>query len=345
MTIKVMIVDDSAVVRQVVSELVEEASDMTVIKVASDPLIAMRFMSDTKPDVIILDIEMPRMDGLTFLKKVMSENPIPIIICSSLAQKGCRLALEALSSGAVDVITKPQIGVKGFLYESKQQFWRLIRAAASAKIATQTDKSQLAKVIHAPVENELVKLSDTTDRIVAIGTSTGGTTALEHILPNLSRACPGVAVVQHMPEQFTRAFADRLNQLCSVEVKEAENGDRLLPGRVLIAPGGSHLEILRSGAQYRARVFRGPPVKRHCPSVDVLFRSVASCARQNAIGIIMTGMGDDGAQGLLAMKQSGAKTLAQDEASSVVYGMAKEAVKLGAVDRSLSLEAIPGAIH
>lgn len=345
MTIQVMIVDDSAVVRQVLSAVLNEATDINVYRVAGDPLIAQRYMEMQWPDVLVLDIEMPRMDGLTFLKQLMKTRPTPVVICSSLATKGCELSLTALASGAVDVVTKPQGGVKGFLLETKQEFWRIIRAAAAAKPNKALIPSQQAETFSPIKPVELAQISHTTDRIVAIGTSTGGTMALEYILPKLPRTCPGIAVVQHMPEKFTAAFAQRLDGISQVEVREAQSGDRLLNGRVLIAPGGHHLEVQRSGAQYVAKVFRGPPVNRHCPSVDVLFRSVARSAGKNAIGIIMTGMGDDGALGLLEMRKQGALTLAQDEQSSVVYGMAKEAVKIDAAQEMTSLINIPNFLQ
>lgn len=352
-----MIVDDSAVVRQVLSAVLNEAVDINVYRVAGDPLIAQRYMELQWPDVIVLDIEMPRMDGLTFLKQIMKTRPTPVVICSSLATKGCELSLTALASGALDIVTKPQGGLKGFLLETKQEFWRIIRAAAAAKPGrayipeqTRTAPTEKQKTLQESPPTtisvaDLARLSHTTDRIIAVGTSTGGTMALEYILPKLARTCPGIAVVQHMPEKFTAAFAQRLDGISQVEVREAQSGDRLLNGRVLIAPGGHHLEVQRSGAQYVAKVFRGPPVNRHCPSVDVLFRSVAKSAGKNALGVIMTGMGDDGALGLLEMRKQGAFTLAQDEESSVVYGMAKEAVKLGAAQEIASLFSIPEYFH
>lgn len=347
MAIKVLVVDDSAVVRQVLREILSEAPDINVYAAVSDPIFAMQKMQQEWPDVIVLDMEMPRMDGLTFLRQIMSERPTPVIICSSLAEKGAELSLQALSAGAIDIFTKPQLGVKDFLLDTKQQFWNSVRAAAGARLthrtaATRVDKKETA---HKPPIADLVSMSSTTDRITVIGTSTGGTQALETVLINLSRTCPGIAVVQHMPEKFTAAFAKRLDSVCAVDVKEAETGDRLLPGRVLIAPGGHHLEIQRSGAQYIAKVFRGPAVNRHCPSVDVLFRSAARAAGRNVTGIIMTGMGDDGARGLLEMRQAGARTIAQDEASCIVFGMPKEAISLGAAKEVLSLTQIPAVLE
>lgn len=353
MTIKVMIVDDSAVMRQVLSQTLNEAPDIDVIKVAADPIIALNYLQKGWPDVLILDVEMPRMDGLTFLKHIMQERPTPVVICSSLAQKGCALSLEALSLGAIDIIAKPQGGVKGFLLETKIFFWDTVRAAAHSRVYrpnlnkhSTTNKTPSSRPIKEAIKEspDLVQLSRTTDRIIAIGTSTGGTQALEFILSTIPRTSPGIAVVQHMPEKFTSAFAKRLNSIAKVEVKEASTGDRLIPGRVLIAPGGYHLEVQRSGAQFIARVFRGPAVNRHCPSVDVLFRSVANSAGASAIGIILTGMGCDGAKGLLQMREMGAHTIAQDEASSVVYGMPAEAAKIGAAAEIASLDDIPTLI-
>jgi two-component system chemotaxis response regulator CheB len=347
MTIKVLVVDDSAVVRQVLREILSEAPDINVYATVSDPIFAMQKMQQEWPDVIVLDIEMPRMDGLTFLRQLMGERPTPVIICSSLAEKGAELSLQALAAGAIDIFTKPQLGVKDFLLDTKQQLWNSVRGAASARLtkrASEPASDKKSATLKAPGV-DLVSMTSTTDRITVIGTSTGGTQALEAILINLSRTCPGIAVVQHMPEKFTAAFAKRLDSVCQVDVKEAETGDRLIPGRVLIAPGGHHLEIQRSGAQYIAKVFRGPAVNRHCPSVDVLFRSAARAAGRNVTGIIMTGMGDDGARGLLEMRQAGARTIAQDEASCIVFGMPKEAINLGAAKEILSLTQIPAVLE
>ncbi|ESE43334.1 protein-glutamate methylesterase/protein-glutamine glutaminase [Shewanella decolorationis] len=341
--IKVAIVDDSAVVRQVLSSMLENQPDITLLGCARDPLFALKLFEQQWPDVIILDIEMPRMDGITFLKKIMSEKPTPVVICSTLTEKGASVTISALAAGAVDIITKPKLGLKGFLEESQTRLLQAVRAAAKASVA----KLRAAPVKPMPVvakhdadillSSSPQALHQTTDKVVALGTSTGGTHALEYVLTALPRTCAGIVVVQHMPEHFTAAFASRLNALCEMEVKEAEDNDRVMPGLVLIANGGKHMLLQRSGAQYRVQLKDGPLVSRHRPSVDVLFRSVANAAGNNALGIIMTGMGDDGARGLLDMHQAGATTLAQDEASCVVYGMPKEAVKLGAANRQVAL--------
>ncbi|WP_367238844.1 chemotaxis response regulator protein-glutamate methylesterase [Colwellia sp.] len=362
MSIKVMIVDDSAVVRQVISQILNDSTDIEVYAVANDPIFAYRKMQKQWPEVIVLDIEMPRMDGISFLKKIMAERPTPVVICSSLAEKGAELSLNALAAGAVDIITKPQMGLKNFLEEAAAQIKSVVRAAAKARlqkplvspVITNTQlsspeinnietKSIIESVLsnsNLAAETDLVSMTHTTDRVIAIGSSTGGTIALEKILTALPATCPGIVVVQHMPEKFTKAFADRLNSLCELEVLEASSGDRIIPGRVLIAPGGKHLQVKRSGAQYIAIVSEGPAVNRHCPSVDVLFKSLANSAKQNATGIILTGMGNDGAQGLLTMKNVGSKTMAQNESSSVVFGMPKEAIKLGAAQKIVDLSEI-----
>ncbi|NQZ26503.1 MAG: chemotaxis response regulator protein-glutamate methylesterase [Colwellia sp.] len=357
-----MIVDDSAVVRQVISQILNDSTDIEVYAVANDPIFAYSKMQKQWPEVIVLDIEMPRMDGISFLKKIMAERPTPVVICSSLAEKGAELSLNALAAGAVDIITKPQMGLKNFLEEAAAQIKSVVRAAAKARlqkplvsrIITNTQlsspeinnietKSIIESVLSSSTsaaETDLVSMTHTTDRVIAIGSSTGGTIALEKILTALPATCPGIVVVQHMPEKFTKAFADRLNSLCELEVLEACSGDRIIPGRALIAPGGKHLQVKRSGAQYIAIVSEGPAVNRHCPSVDVLFKSLANSAKQNATGIILTGMGNDGAQGLLTMKNVGSKTMAQNESSSVVFGMPKEAIKLGAAQMIVDLSEI-----
>ena len=341
MTIKVFVVDDSAVVRQMLTEILNAADDIVVSDVAHDPIFAESKMAKQWPDVIILDIEMPRMDGITFLKKIMQMRPTPVIICSSLTGKGTELSITALALGAVDILTKPSLGVKSFLSEMSRDIVSLVRSAASSNLKRSSINSIKDKSVEV---NKTILLPNTTDRIVAIGTSTGGTQALESILTLLPKTSPGIVVVQHMPEKFTAAFAQRLNSLCQLEVLEATNGCRICSGRVLIAPGGKHLEVHNSGAQYIARIFSGPAVNRHCPSIDVLFRSVAKYVKSNAMGVIMTGMGDDGAQGLLEMKKCGSTTIAQNEQSCVVYGMPKEAIKLGAADLIVDLDGIRNLI-
>ena len=351
--IKVMIVDDSALVRQVVSQALAADAGIEVIATASDPIFALEKMKARWPDVLIVDIEMPRMDGITFLKKVMAEHPTPVVICSSLAEQGAQATFEAMAAGAVSIITKPKLGLKSFLEDASNDIVQAVRSAARANMRAMRSTTSAppaafnrpknsADVMLAPASNRA--LERTTDQLIAIGTSTGGTQALEAVLTKLPATCLGIVIVQHMPEKFTAMFAERLNGLCQIEVLEAKNGDRVIPGRALIAPGGKHMMLKRNGAQYVVDVADGPLVNRHKPSVDVLFRSVAKFAGANALGIIMTGMGDDGARGLKEMHDAGAKTIAQDEASCVVFGMPKEAIKLGATDLTLPLDQIPAAI-
>lgn len=349
--IRVLLVDDSAVVRQVMLALLEREPDIQVIGAASDPLFAMAKLAKEWPDVIVLDIEMPRMDGITFLKKIMSERPTPVVICSSLTEKGAETTLQALAAGAVDIITKPKVGLKGFLQDSAAELVAAVRAAAQANVrllakspvvATAAPAKQHADAILAAPGGQA--MAQTTERIVAIGTSTGGTQALESVLTALPRVCPGIVIVQHMPEKFTASFAERLHGLAQIEVREAKHNDRVMPGLALIAPGGKHMLLKRSGAYYHVEVLDGPVVNRHRPSVDVLFRSVAKFAGKNATGIIMTGMGDDGARGLKELHETGARTYAQDEASCVVFGMPKEAIKLGGVDQVVALGEIPRVV-
>jgi len=361
--IKVMIVDDSAVVRQVVRQTLEADPGVKVLGAASDPLFALDHMKREWPDVIVLDIEMPRMDGLTFLKKIMSEHPTPVVICSSLAEKGAEASMNALAAGAVSIITKPKMGLKQFLEDSSADVLGAVKAAARANVRRLIPNASAASaaintargmnitpkltadaVISATGLGSGANMVKTTDKIIAIGTSTGGTQALEAVLTKLPAVCPGIVIVQHMPEKFTAMFAERLNGLCQIEVREAKNGDRVMPGRALIAPGGKHMLLARSGAQYTVEVVDGPLVNRHRPSVDVLFRSCAKFAGRNALGIIMTGMGDDGARGLKEMADAGADTVAEDESTCVVFGMPKEAIKLGAARTVLPLPRIPEAI-
>ncbi|MCX7208484.1 MAG: chemotaxis response regulator protein-glutamate methylesterase [Proteobacteria bacterium] len=356
MVINVLIVDDSAVVREIVTQVLSSTSDIKVMAAVPDPIFAMQRMKIKWPDVIVLDIEMPRMDGLTFLRKIMAERPTPVVICSSLTEKGADITIDAMSAGAIAIVTKPTLNLKAFLEGAGNDLIQEVRAASMARLgsikprpaasprpnthASQHDhltpapKLTADAMLEAPSGKAMFR---TTDRLIAIGTSTGGTQALEFLLPQLQVNCPAVVVVQHMPEKFTTAFAERLNRLCKVEVLEAKDGDRLIPGVVLIAPGGRHLLVKRSGAQYIAEVKDGPLVSRHKPSVDVLFRSVAISAGGNALGVIMTGMGDDGARGLREMHDAGARTLAQDEESCVVFGMPKEAIAHGGISEVHSL--------
>jgi two-component system chemotaxis response regulator CheB len=349
--IQVMIVDDSAVVRQVLGGLLTAAPGIDVLYAVADPLLAIERMKIKWPDVIVLDVEMPRMDGITFLRRIMAERPTPVVICSTLTEKGAKTSIEALSAGAVCIITKPKLELKRFLNDSADELVAAVRAAA---VSNPRARAAVAVPLAPTVKHsadvilpagEARAMSQTTETVVAIGTSTGGTQALEQVLTALPRVCPGIVIVQHMPEKFTAAFAQRLDSICQIEVKEAANNDRVLPGRALIAPGGKHLLMRRNGAQYFVEVVDGPLVNRHRPSVDVLFRSVAKCAGSNAMGVIMTGMGDDGAAGLLEMLKAGGRTVAQDEASCVVYGMPKEAVKRGAVEKSIALSAIAREIQ
>ena len=341
--IRVMVVDDSAVVRQVMSAILGQDPGIQVIGTASDPIFAIDKMRRDWPDVITLDIEMPRMDGITFLGKLMAERPTPVVVCSSLTTQGAETTLQALAAGAVSIIAKPKVGVGDFLNESSREIIAAVKTAALANMGAVRRGTQLC---HQPHERAVPRTSmaQTTERIVAVGTSTGGTVALEVLLGELPKVCPGLVIVQHMPAAYTASFAKRLDSLSEISVLEAKDGQRVLPGQALIAPGGKHMQLVRSGAQYVVEIKDGPLVNRFKPSVDVLFRSVAKYAGKNAMGVIMTGMGDDGARGLKEMHDSGAFTLAQDEASCVVYGMPREAVKHGGVDRILPLTAIAGAI-
>ncbi|CAH0305078.1 MULTISPECIES: chemotaxis response regulator protein-glutamate methylesterase [Pseudomonas] len=348
--INVLLVDDSAVVRQVLLAILSDTPDIHVMGAASDPIFAMDKLAREWPDVIVLDVEMPRMDGITFLKKIMSERPTPVVICSSLTPRGAETTLQAMAAGAVEIITKPTSGLKNFLLESAPELVAAIRGAAQVNVrnlgkrpAPLAPATKLSADAMLPAANGHA-MAQTTERIVALGTSTGGTQALEAVLTALPRVCPGIVIVQHMPEKFTASFAARLNSLCQIEVREARNNDRIHPGLALIAPGGKHMMVTRSGAFYHVQVVDGPLVNRHRPSVDVLFRSVAKFAGRNATGIIMTGMGDDGARGLKEMLDAGSATVAQDEASCVVFGMPKEAIKLNAAQRVMGLQEIAQVI-
>jgi two-component system chemotaxis response regulator CheB len=346
--IKVLIIDDSAVVRQTMTDILSSDPKLEVMVAASDPFVAAERMREEIPDVITLDVEMPRMDGITFLQKIMSQHPIPVVMCSSLTEAGSETALRALEYGAVEIIQKPRLGTKQFLEESQVRICDAVKAAAMAKVRpisagprVVAPKLTADAVIQKAASKAMI---ETTEKVVAVGASTGGTEALRIFLESLPPDAPGIVIVQHMPENFTAAFSKRLDSLCRITVKEAEDDDTVIRGRALIAPGNRHLLLKRSGARYYVEVKDGPLVCRHRPSVDVLFRSAARYAGKNAVGVIMTGMGDDGANGMKEMKERGAVTIAQDEASCVVFGMPHEAIKRGAVDRVLPLEGIAGAV-
>lgn len=337
--IKVLVVDDSAIVRKIFTEELSKAPDIQVVGSAPDPYVARDKIVELKPDVMTLDIEMPRMDGITFLKKVMAKRPMPVIVVSSLTPKGSAMAMEALENGAIEVLAKP--GGSFSVGEMGAQLADKIRAASKARF--------FKRVIPTPasagtVHMRSASITQTTNKVVAIGSSTGGTEALTQILTRMPPGSPGIVIAQHMPANFTRTFADRLNTLCQLRVKEAEDNDSVVPGTCLIAPGNYHMLLRRSGARYYVEVKTGPLVHHQRPAVDVLFNAVAKYAGANAVGVILTGMGADGAAGIKAMKEAGAKTIAQDEESSVVFGMPKEAIKTGCVDKVLSLKKIPQGI-
>ena len=343
--IKVMIIDDSAVVRQSLGQIVQLDPSLELIGTHSNPLFAMKAIEQNWPDVIVLDVEMPGMDGITFLKTLMKSRAIPVIICSSLTTKGAATTLEAMAAGAVEVIAKPTAGLKAHLEQIGSEMLSAIKAAAKAnvkKIMSLSTAHQSPSLLQTAQEillgAENTAMTHTTDKLIAIGTSTGGTQALELLCRQLPITVPGIVVEQHMPEAFTRAFAERLDKLTAVKVKEAEHNEKILPGHVYIANGGLHLQVRRQGAFYYTVLKDGPAVSRHKPSVNVLFNSVANSAGKNAVGMILTGMGDDGARGLLEMRQAGATTFAQDEESCVVFGMPKEAIKIGAVQHIYSLQ-------
>jgi two-component system chemotaxis response regulator CheB len=342
--IRVLIIDDSAVVRQALADILSADPGIEIMAAASDPFMAADKMRHEIPDVITLDVEMPRMDGITFLQKLMSQHPIPVVICSSLTVKGSETTIKALEYGAVDIIEKPRLGTKQFLYESSVRICDAVKAASQARVRKITatvhavsPKLNADVMIAKPASRAMIQ---TTEQVVVVGASTGGTEALRIFLEALPPDAPGIVIVQHMPEHFTKAFAKRLDSLCRISVKEAEDNDTVLTGQALIAPGNYHMLLKRSGARYYVEIKSGPLVSRHRPSVDVLFRSAARYAGRNSIGVIMTGMGDDGARGMLEMKESGAHTIAQDEDSCVVFGMPNEAIKLGGVDTVAPLSGI-----
>lgn len=340
--IRVLIVDDSASVRQSLKQVLETDPNIQVMGTAADPYVAVEHIKREVPDVITLDVEMPRMDGLTFLERLMSQHPVPVVICSTLTEAGSESGIAALEKGAVDIITKPKLGTKEFFQESCIRICDAVKSAALARNRpmrrepVRATPKLTADAVIAKASSSRAMI-ETTEKIIAVGASTGGTEALRELLERMPANAPGMVIVQHMPEKFTANFAARLNTLCRVTVKEAANNDSVIPGQVLIAPGNKHTLLKRSGARYFVEVKDGPLVSRHRPSVDVLFRSTARYAGKNAIGVIMTGMGDDGAKGMLEMKEAGATNIAQDEATSVVFGMPAEAIKLGGVDRVVPL--------
>lgn len=341
--INVMLIDDSAVVRQTLAEIINAEKDMQVQAVAADPYIAADKLRTMTPDVIILDVEMPRMDGLTFLRKLMSQHPMPVVICSSLVGDSSDTHFKALELGAVEIIQKPALGTRQFLREAKMMITDAVRAAAKVEVSKLAAPMKRTKKLTADAVLNKARptaMSETTDKVIVIGASTGGTEAIRHVLEAMPGNCPPIAVVQHMPEGFTHSFSQRLNNLCRINVKEAKNGDTLLRGHALIAPGNHHMLVKRSGARYYVEIKDGPLVSRHRPSVDVLFRSAAKYAGSNAVAAILTGMGDDGAAGMLELHEAGAWTCGQNEASCIVYGMPKEAFLRGGVSLQLSLEHI-----
>ena len=361
--IRVLIVDDSASVRTTLSDIIAADPELEVMATAADPYVAVERIRQEVPDVMFLDIELPRMDGITFLKKIMAQRPIPVVICSSLAQDGSDAFMQALEAGAVDVVAKPRVDTAQFLQESRMRICDAAKAAAHAKLRglakaspvlrapspdVKVEAKLTADAIIPPISDarraSLIARLPVTEPLVAIGASTGGTEALREVLEALPAASPPILIVQHMPEKFTTAFARRLDMGCAVRVKEAEDGDLVLPGQVLIAPGNLHMLLVRNGSRYTVKIEEGPHVSRHRPSVDVLFRSTAQSAGKNALGMLLTGMGDDGARGLLEMRQMGCLTLAQDEASCVVFGMPKEAIQRSAAARTLPLNKMAAEI-
>jgi two-component system chemotaxis response regulator CheB len=343
--IKVYVVDDSAVVRQTLMHLLKGDAEIEFMGSAPNPLIANTAIRKNRPDVLLLDIEMPGMDGLTFLRQIMNESPIPTVICSTLTANGSKMAIEALAAGAIAIVAKPKIGLKQFLEDSRRELIQTLKSAARATprtIASSTPRANVVKPAQRTASGQLHALS--VNKPVVLGSSTGGTQAIETVLTALPSDSPGIAIVQHMPEKFTAMYAQRLDGLCAVNVREAKDGDRLERGVVLIAPGGRHMQLRKAGGQYFAVVADGPPVNRHKPSVDVLFRSAAECAGRDVLGIILTGMGDDGARGMKQLHDQGARTIAQNEATCIVFGMPKEAIALGAIDDVVPIHEVARSI-
>ena len=340
--IRVLVVDDSALIRGMMTEMLSQDPDIEVVGTASDPYIARDKIKTLNPDVLTLDVEMPKMDGLTFLQKLMAGRPMPVVMVSSLTEQGAATTMQALESGAVDFVTKPSVDIKHGLEDLAHEIVSKVKVASQASVKKRIPPADCAERIKAlAVQSALIK---TTDTVNAIGASTGGTEALRELLEVLPPNTPPILMTQHMPERFTKSFADSLNELCQIGVKEAQEGDSLIPGQALLAPGNYHIALRRSGARYYVTLNQEPLVNRHRPSVDVMFHSVAQHAGSNSLGVILTGMGNDGAAGMLAMKESGAFNFAQDEASCVVFGMPKEAIKTGGVDKVLPLTEIPSAL-
>lgn len=336
--IKVLVVDDSALIRGIMKEIINSQPDMETVAVAADPLAARDLIKQTNPDVLTLDVEMPKMDGLDFLERLMRLRPMPVVMVSSLTERGSEITMRALELGAVDFVTKPKVSIQSGMQEYASLIADKIRTAARARIQVRAAASRPPQL--ASLRSPLVS----SEKLIIIGASTGGTEAIKDFLMQLPPDSPGVLITQHMPAGFTRSFAERLDKLCRIAVKEAEGGERVLPGHAFLAPGHSHLLLVRSGANYVTRLDQGPPVNRHRPSVDVLFKSAATAAGKNAVGVILTGMGKDGAAGMLEMKQAGAYNLAQDEASCVVFGMPKEAIAVGATHEVAPLHELPARV-
>lgn len=344
MKIKVLIIDDSALIRGIMKEIIASQPDMEVVGLAPDPIIARDLIKQTNPDVLTLDVEMPRMDGLDFLEKLMRLRPMPVVMVSSLTERGSEITLRALELGAVDFVTKPKMSIQSGMQAYSELIAEKIRAASKAQVRPRAMAHINADPMFGKTLPQIRNPFTSSEKLIIIGASTGGTEAIKEFLIKMPSDCPGILITQHMPEGFTRSFALRLNNLCKIAVKEVAGNERVLPGHAYIAPGHSHLKLVRSGANYMTQLDQGPPVNRHRPSVDVLFNSAASCAGKNVVGVILTGMGKDGALGMLEMKHAGAYNFAQDEASCVVFGMPREAIAVGAAHEVVSLQAMPGRV-